>query len=200
VRWVDLLDDPARLEVELAKVGTTPEALARDLLDVPELKDELKFLRTKRARLRRALEWFGDEGHPQPKERTRPLLLRTASGHAAYGSLTPDWSRLPPLAEEPVEVVGRVRRGGRASGSFVEIETFWAVWEMALTGMSARLIARTTDERADLEYVNRSKVAIIVRAVPRKRSAAQRALRGRKVPRGFSATAEGMRLPDPKRG
>ena len=199
VRWVDLLDDPARLEVELAKAGATTAFLERDLVDVPELRAELKFLRTKAARLRRALEWFGDEGHPQPKSRTRPAVMAFGKGEIVYGGLTPDWGPLPRLdADERPE--GGGRKGGRPSGSFVDTETFWAVWEMALNGMSGRAITKETEERADLKFVNRHKVAIVLRAVAKNPSAARRALGGRKIPRGFSSSLGGVRLPRPEPG
>jgi hypothetical protein len=100
VRWVDLQrDDSVRLELELAKAGTTPAELVRDALDVPELRQRMKLLRSQEARLRLALEYFGDEGHPQPVERTRwPHIL--VPGQPAHGQMTPDWGLLPRLEND----------------------------------------------------------------------------------------------------
>jgi hypothetical protein len=199
VRWVDLLEHPARLEVELAKAGATPAFLVRDLMDVPELQKELKFLRSEAARLRRALEWFGDEGNPQPANRTRRATMAFGDGEVVLGPVTPKWGPLPRLdVDERHKRVG-TRRGGRPTGSVVETETFWAVLEMGLDGMSARAITRATDDRSDLAFVNRDKVAIILRAVAKNRKSAQRALDGRKIPPGFSATPNGVSLPGPER-
>jgi hypothetical protein len=105
MRWVDLLrDDPARLEVELAKAGTSAIYLVRDAFDVPELRDVMRRLRTDEARLRLALEWFGDGGHPQPTKRTRPALLVTEGRPAVLGKVTPEWGQLPKLDDdEPAE-------------------------------------------------------------------------------------------------
>lgn len=79
-------DDPERLAVELSKVGTTPGELALDVRDVPELRERYELL-TPEARLLLALEWFGDQGHSQPTERTEWHIL----------GYTPDWGRLPRL-------------------------------------------------------------------------------------------------------
>jgi hypothetical protein len=91
------------------------------------------------------------------------------------------------------------RQTGRPEGSYVEAETFWQVWAMALDeGASARRIADVTDADAGLVFVNRDKAGVIVKAVASNRGAARRALAGRKTPKGFSATPYGIKLPMPK--
>jgi hypothetical protein len=92
--WSELFDYPERLEVELSKVGTTPAELAMDIRDVPQFRERWERL-SERARLLLALQWFGDERHPQP-----PRSERTAWHIYGY---TPDWGQLPPLDEAPLE-------------------------------------------------------------------------------------------------
>jgi hypothetical protein len=108
------------------------------------------------------------------------------------------------LAAERTAASGRQPgAGGRPKGSLVETETFWKVWEMALDGRSARGIDKATGKNtgkgAGLEFVNRIKAGVIVKAVRKNRPAAHRALGGRKTPRGFRATSAGVVLPTPKR-
>jgi len=92
-----------RVEIELAKCGTTPEYLVRDAEDVPELQQRMSLLRSPEAKLRVALEWFGDEGHPQPETRTRPFLYALWDVEA-YGDVTPSWGRLQRLEDgEPTD-------------------------------------------------------------------------------------------------
>jgi hypothetical protein len=68
VLWTELLrEDPRRLEVELARAGTTRGDLARDICDVPGSKATPEMPQDVRVLL--AVEWFGDEGHPQPEHR-----------------------------------------------------------------------------------------------------------------------------------
>jgi hypothetical protein len=187
VLWSDLYDQPERLEVELSKYGITPRVLKADVRDVPELRERCKILKGP-ARLRLALEWFGDRRYPQPVERTVwPTFGRT-----------PDWGRLHRLDDEPGG------EGGRPKGSFVETETFWAVWTMAINGESARGVAKRTDPKqahaeAGLEFVNREKAGVIVKAVKTDVVAARRLLAGRKTPPGFSASPGGIELPMPQR-
>ena len=70
MRWSDLASNPTRLKVELARDRTTPADLARDVQDVPALRDECARLEDDYdGLLFLALQWFGDEGHPQPTER-----------------------------------------------------------------------------------------------------------------------------------
>ena len=47
----------------------------RDARDEPALQDRMRLLHSLDARLRLALEWFGDAAHPQPEKRTRPRLV-----------------------------------------------------------------------------------------------------------------------------
>jgi hypothetical protein len=106
--WSRLLnEDPARLELELARAGTTREFLIRDVRDVAKLRQEcelLKRVRDKQRReeafLRLALEWFGDRGQPQPEKRTRPVAALFVGFEPNYGDLTPDFGRLPRLEDE----------------------------------------------------------------------------------------------------
>jgi hypothetical protein len=79
-----------RLEVELAKIGTTISEFVCDARDVPELQPWIEDL-SPDAKLQVALEWFGDQGNPQPAER---------QDWHGYGR-TPDWlgGRLPALED-----------------------------------------------------------------------------------------------------
>ncbi len=95
-------------------------------------------------------------------------------------------------------VIAAKPKGGRPKGSFVEEGTFLKVWEMALDGKSIREISEATDGSSELEFVNRDKVTVIVEAVIADKTAARRALSGRKTPNGFSATDDGIKLPVPK--
>jgi hypothetical protein len=112
VSWVALLDDRFRLALELAKAGTQPSDIAADVRDVPELRaqygDALDGLPAD-ARLRLALEWFGDGRHPQPpQEKRTPLytfgytrefgLLHRLDEAGAASSLEPTWNDPPTLA------------------------------------------------------------------------------------------------------
>lgn len=180
--WTALIDDPQRLEVELAKAGTTWEHLVLDIRDVPECQEVCE-LYNRSQRLQLALDWFGNWQHPQP-----PRWQRRQWPGVGY---TPDFGRLHGLEDDE-------RSPGRPKGSFVETETFWTVWQMAIDGDSVREIARVTDERDKLEFVNRDKAAVIVAAVAADRDAARHALGGRKTPEGFSATLDGIRLPPPE--
>jgi hypothetical protein len=96
VRWSELPSvDPVRLEIELANAGTDQISLVCDAYDVPKLEQILEGL-SKEAALRVALEWFGDQGNPQP-----PREQRTESPWTGY---TPDFGRLHRLDDaEPVE-------------------------------------------------------------------------------------------------
>lgn len=119
-----------------------------------------------------------------PPENAAYILARVAE-------LLDDRGAAQPVGDE-VSV-----KGGRPPGSFVETETFWTVWGMVvLDDASARAIAKATDKNHDLEFVNRDKAGVIVKAVKRNRAAARRALGGRETPRGFSATSYGVKLPD----
>jgi hypothetical protein len=86
VRWSEL--PPERLEIELAKLGITVRDLVRDAHFVPELKPWFRKL-SKETKQKVALEWFGDEGHPQPEERNVPVGVIAVT--------SPDWGRLPSL-------------------------------------------------------------------------------------------------------
>jgi hypothetical protein len=103
VLWSKLLqDDPVRLELELAKAGTTLNDLARDIRDVSEMK-EVTVRMSPEARRMLALEHFGDQGHSQPEHRTPWVLSRTRS--RVTTRITPDFGVLPRL-EAAVPVAG----------------------------------------------------------------------------------------------
>lgn len=88
-----------RVEVELAKLGITIDDLVCDGWDDPRLKPILERLESEPARRRAALEWFGDQGHPQPEQRKRRFLVYHAPDLVTYAHPTPDWGRLPPLED-----------------------------------------------------------------------------------------------------
>jgi hypothetical protein len=99
--WSDLLrNDPARLDIELAKIGTTLDNWVKDAEVDPEAGPIMARLKSKEAKQRFAVEWFGDEGHPQPEDRTRRPVARF-DGHIVYGDPTPDW-KLPRLEDKSV--------------------------------------------------------------------------------------------------
>jgi hypothetical protein len=196
-RWSEL--DPVRLEIELAKLGIMVGDLVKDAEDVPELHEMMELL-SPEAKARLALEWFGDQGHPQPEERTPPVIGAFLDhGSFIYGDLTPNWGWLPPLAPEedsgPRE--GELSQTKRLAGSYVATETFWPVWEMACDGASANGIDNATNKGAipGLEYVNRDKAGAIVKEVRADVTAAREALRLRKLPQPFVQTAAGVKLP-----
>src|SRR5262245_15632944 len=99
-RWSELLSvDPLRLEIELAKAGTDPTSLVSDAHEVPELVPILEGL-SKEAALQVALEYFGDEGNPQPTERTDDGWI----------GRTPDFGQLHRLEDDGQTPVERSRR------------------------------------------------------------------------------------------
>jgi hypothetical protein len=110
VRWADLpREDPARLDLELAKAGASREDLVKDVQDVPELRDvcdRLANIRSQReseeALLRLALDWFGDQQHEQPAERRLWADVWFDDGPVSQYR-TSDWGRLPRLDNEPDE-------------------------------------------------------------------------------------------------
>jgi hypothetical protein len=221
----------ARRADVLAGIGTTTEFVLLDLEDAardnPALQVELVRCTTDEEREELAFEHF--ENHPQPTERRNwpgyedgsPLVHINPWDESSPTFRTPDWPdrRLPRLdgfeaddEDEPphAEPAGGQSQAkvGRPPGSYIEPDTFWAVWEMALDGMSARTIAMKTDHRSDLKlantakagvkFVNRAKASVIVKAVNKNKAAARRDLAGQKIPQGFSATDFGIRLPMPK--
>lgn len=130
VRWSDLVrQDPARLEIDLARIGITVDDLLSDAEDVPELRPILARLTSKEARLRTALEWFGDQGHPQPQDRDYLWTFHFGGETVAIPGRTPDWpgGRLPPLEDDeahdlpgdPVEERPATERRHEPSGTLV---------------------------------------------------------------------------------
>lgn len=104
--WSELAGPERRveLEIELAKIGTRPEDVVADALDIAELRPLIEDL-SPEARLRVALEWFGDQGNPQP-----PRSERTNWHVTGY---TTDWpgGRLPLLEDATAAVRPAKRRG-----------------------------------------------------------------------------------------
>jgi hypothetical protein len=143
VRWSEL--PPARLEIELAKLGITAKDLVKDLDDVPELRETLKHLSSRDAKRLLALEWFGDQCHPQPEKRTRPYEA-TFDGEPAYLDLTPDWGRLPRLEDEEAdpggaEDLGKTTRGAKSRWRRADLETILVTQR----SVSARKLAASDD-------------------------------------------------------
>ena len=104
MRWSEL--PRWRLVAELAKLGITTHALVLDIQDVPELRAACDELHDDDDLLQLALDWFGDKAHPQPKQRSNWI-----EGIAVYGvrsptSRTPDWERLPRLADDGLPTRG----------------------------------------------------------------------------------------------
>jgi hypothetical protein len=92
VRWSKL--SPARLAIELAKLGIDVDVLVRDARDVPELAPAFRGRKTREERRAIAVEWFGDQRRPQPTKRSEWHLL----------GRTPDWGQLPRLeGDEPAK-------------------------------------------------------------------------------------------------
>jgi hypothetical protein len=95
--WSELLrDDPTRLELELARAGTTLNDLARDIRDVPGF-DDLTRRMSREAKQRLALQYFGDEGHAQPEQRRD--WMRSKTSKRARWFRTPDFGQLPRLRD-----------------------------------------------------------------------------------------------------
>jgi hypothetical protein len=123
MRWSEL--PPDRRDVELAKAGTTAEYLVKDLWDVPdpELQEILVRLPSEEAQQRFALEYFGDEKHPQPENR-REWADAWFDGEPAFVYRTPDFGRLPRLEDdEPTPAAEKepasVTRGHKSRGTLV---------------------------------------------------------------------------------
>jgi len=116
-----------RVEIELAKVGTTPDYLVRDAEDEPELQAEMELLSSPEAKLRRALQYFGDEGNPQPENREPRVLAGWDDGRVIEGALTPDWGQLPRLPPEMKKKPGpeqetHGRRSDKSKGTRVRYD------------------------------------------------------------------------------
>jgi hypothetical protein len=75
-----------------------------DAQDDPALKERLDLAESEDEKLRIALEWYGDEGHPQPAERTEWLegIFTGITGLDTF-TRTPDWGHLPELEDVGVE-------------------------------------------------------------------------------------------------
>jgi hypothetical protein len=92
---------------------------------------------------------------------------------------------------------GELSQTDRLTGSYVATTTFWAVWKMACSGASANAIHKATNKNATpgVDYVNRDKASVIVKAVRADLDAAREALRVRELPHPFTQTSAGVRLP-----
>jgi hypothetical protein len=101
--WSALLrDDPARLEVELARRGLRLRDLVNAVEDDPEAAVIAARLQSAQARERFAVEWFGDEQHHQPAKHTPRVVVYHAPGLATYYPSPPQWGVLGQL-EDAVE-------------------------------------------------------------------------------------------------
>jgi hypothetical protein len=100
VRWSDLLRDPRRLWTELGKVGLTIDDLVEAGEDDPELGPIMDNLTSEEAKQRLVLEWFGDQGHPQPKEPRKRVDPMYGSGKIVIVPLPPVWGYLPRLEDD----------------------------------------------------------------------------------------------------
>jgi hypothetical protein len=198
VGWADL--EPWDRRARLARVHPrlTEGCLIAAGRGIPELRPEIDAQRSEEDRVRVVLRYFGDEQHPNPDPEHPPKHGPSINGNIAAHDCPP-WKGLPPLDDEHSSEGAAGKPAGRPRGSFVETETFWKVWEMALDdNPSARAIEKATNEDPELKYVNREKATVIVNAVAEDRDAARAALDGRKTPPGFSATSDGIRLPNRK--
>jgi hypothetical protein len=201
-----------RLDVELARAGTTRWALTQDVQDVVELRETCKPLRhNEAALLRLALEWFGDRGEPQPERRRGwglSFIEATSEGDTyieldgkpAAVSRTPSFGKLPrldnddaPDTDVALAAEGELSQAERLKGSYATTDAFWAAWEMACNGASANRIDK--DTKTTPRYLNRDKAGVIVKRVRADPTAAWEALRLRKLPQGFAQTPAGVRLP-----
>jgi hypothetical protein len=142
--WSQLLrDDPQRLEIELARAGTTLGNLVRDIRDVPELRDKTARM-SRKAKELLALEYFGDQGNPQPEDRT--AWVRASSPTRVVRRRTPDFRRLPslddpaePEAQRSARMTGRHDRvPGEIPTRLVEQAVRWHVKE----GLGRRTLAQ----------------------------------------------------------
>lgn len=169
--------------------------------------DQLGELMERFGSLRRAGVWAVQSG-PYAEELAANGATIKDAPDGPYWTLS-EWSREPLFwrlvyashtATVSTEATGQRGDGaGRPLGAYVETETFWEVWEMALDKTkSARAIARATDKNPDLQFVNKDKAGVIRAAVAKNFAAARRALPDREIPPGFSDTPYGIKLPQRK--
>jgi hypothetical protein len=105
-----------------------------------------------------------------------------------------------PISAIPVVIVGQPERQTKNTivrGKLTPFDTFWAILDLAVQGESARKIAKATDERGELVFVNRIKTGYLVRWVKAHPKLARRALDRHELPREFRATPDGVLLPAP---
>lgn len=122
-------DDPDQVEVELAKRGTTLHDLATDVRDVPELKHVTERLSEEGLR-RLALEWFGDQGHRQPEQRTDWVYGVVVAGRPAMTRKTPDFGSLGRLDDDASSadletIASEPTRGARSRWRRADLETIF---------------------------------------------------------------------------
>ena len=167
----------ARVEVELAKLGTTTKSLILDARDVPELAPVLgRAGMSFEEKLRVALVWFGDDGHPQPEQR---------SNWETVGR-TPNRGRLPRLDgdETPAAPKGDPGRPSVTVTKEILLEIFKQSLERA----------RSTEKRKQPSYariaadheVGRTWVTPIVKWVARHPGDALHAVALSEIPQRFS--------------
>jgi hypothetical protein len=167
----------------------------------PDLADAVRALAALSADMARDAAQIRDAFRPpalrtigDPDESIAPIVLDMSRDH-----------RTELLSEIRDELVAQrdgdapTSRVGRREGSYIAtVETFWAVWKMALDGKSGRGIEEATaaGNKDGLEFVNKTKAGVIVKWVTANRARAKRALGDQKTPRGFLVTPDGVLLPD----
>ncbi len=136
--WSELYKrDPEGCELKLAKLGTTLNSLVIAGRVDPVLSPELVLL-SDRAQVVRVLEYYGDEGHPEPPEHTRRRWL-------SWGG------QLPKLAEP------EHRRGHPGGASLKEwprlaLEEATRLWVTGAYDRSQNEIARQVTKKVRAEW------------------------------------------------
>lgn len=173
--WSEL--SPGRLEVELGKAGTTVHDLETDIRDVPEVKPWVEGL-SPEAKRQLAIEYFGDQGHPQP-----PQGQRTKWHITGY---TREFGRLPRLDGE--DAAAATKRGARELG-IPERELFWILERRLENGQRAsrKWLALETKTRSELEYVPRDRLSPFVDWIDAHPDRAGRMRSLRRIPSEFRA-------------
>jgi hypothetical protein len=203
--------------IKLAELGLTVDGVIRAAENVAELGPTMELLSSREEKLRKALEYCEDEGHPIPVEETGSVYDRRGmvfidvdvEPHYVDGELvrrapdpvpevvdepTPKLVRLPSVVDdEPVAEQPKTRRPPHRPPDAIPFETFWELFRLAVKeDASARVLAKLTDERADLAFVNRNKTGNIVKWVKSHPTRARQAVDRHELPREFRATPDGV--------
>jgi hypothetical protein len=188
LRWSELLrSDPERLEIELAEAGTTLADLADDLRDVPEKKAIAEGLSIK-ARQRRALEWFGDQGNPQPEERTEWF----GTGR------TPDWGHLPRLEDDGPAPLVEPKLDERTERWRIPTSAYWYILEQRVKNGEAvkvNWLSEQTRSSDGIDFVGRKRVQRLTDWIDANPERARRGLELHDTPPEFRATSRGVLVP-----